>query len=60
MAPDLGLMHAHGAIFHVEHDGHVSVAGILLRPLRDRLLEEAVEAQDLRMFNSRAAAPLCL
>mmetsp|Transcript_42728 Transcript_42728/g.87285 ORF Transcript_42728/g.87285 Transcript_42728/m.87285 type:complete len:445 (-) Transcript_42728:204-1538(-) len=43
----LGLVHAHGAIFHMEHDGHVSVAGILVRPLRDRLLEEAVEAQDL-------------
>ena len=46
--PYLGLVHAHGAIFHMEHDGHVSVAGILVRPLRDRLLEEAVEAQDLR------------
>mmetsp|Transcript_22594 Transcript_22594/g.59687 ORF Transcript_22594/g.59687 Transcript_22594/m.59687 type:complete len:660 (+) Transcript_22594:186-2165(+) len=44
---DLGLRDARGSVLHVEHDGHVPVAAVLLRRLGHVLLEEAVEAQHL-------------
>lgn len=40
-------MHADSSVFHVVHDGDVSVAGILVRPFCYGLLEETIEPQNL-------------
>mmetsp|Transcript_61414 Transcript_61414/g.155983 ORF Transcript_61414/g.155983 Transcript_61414/m.155983 type:complete len:346 (-) Transcript_61414:92-1129(-) len=44
---DLRLRELQGAILHIIHEGHLTVAAVLVRSLGDMLLKEAVEAQNL-------------